>query len=293
MDIEWRSSLPGSAFYAALMLLRGRTLVDPAIEAALRPIANHLQSELAAACGCQAEPVLCEMIARVSQCDNAKALAEIALDKVVGRGHDSSSRPLVASAAAELTAAFVGVKPRAAEELPLRVDPLRSQWEARGPGLLAAMRRLSTADLLVPAAGLVLVHPALGGGGLAHAPYNRVTFEGLLANPVPQLPEVLRLGWLLGQLNFDLAALAEPLGAKRLEAVGPLALIPLVLAAAEDIELARYDQQHLRLALDSWLGSPAAADVLSTWWETYQASRPSWPAALSALDAMLDSQSTA
>ena len=104
---------------------------------------------------------------------------------------------------------------------------------------------------------------------------------------------MLRLGWLLGQLNFDLAALAEPLGAKRLEAVGPLALIPIVLAAAEDIELARYDQQHLRLALELWSGSPAAADVLNTWWETYQASRPSWPAALAALGAMLDSQSTA
>ena len=68
----------------------------------------------------------------------------------------------MATAAVELTAAFVGVKPRVADELPLRVDPLRSQWEARGPGLLAAMRRLSTADLLVPAAGLVLVHPRWG-----------------------------------------------------------------------------------------------------------------------------------
>ena len=129
----------------------------------------------------------------------------------------------MAQAAVELIAAFETTRPRAAEELPLRIDPLRSQWEARGPGLLAAMRRLSADDLLVPAASLMLVQPVLGGGGLAHPSSNGVTFEGLLANPLPQLPEVLRLGWLLGQLNFDLPAYEELLGRTRLDVVGPLA----------------------------------------------------------------------
>ncbi len=31
MEIEWRSSVPASAFYAALALLRGRTLVEPCV----------------------------------------------------------------------------------------------------------------------------------------------------------------------------------------------------------------------------------------------------------------------
>ncbi len=200
----------------------------------------RLQNDLAA-CSYPADTLLRHLIALAGDCNDENRLAETALDKAVGRVHLPQSTALVARAAGQLIAAFGSARPRAAEELPLRADPLRSQWEARGPGLLVGMRRLSAADLLVPAASLVLVHPVLGGGGLAHPSYNRVTFEGLLANPVGQLPEVLRLGWLLGQLNFDLPTFEEPLGRGRLEVVGPLALIPVVLTAAEDIELARAD----------------------------------------------------
>jgi hypothetical protein len=286
MEVEWFSSVPVSAFYAALVLLRGRTFVEPAIESALMPIARRLQTELSA-CGYRAEPVLWHMMALADHCDSDADLAQAALSKTVGREHNPNCRALVSTAAGELLVALQRARPRAAEELPLRVDPLRSQWEARGPGLLAGMRRLSSDDLLVPAASLTLVQPVLGGGGVAHPPYNCVTFEGLLANPIAQLPEVLRLGWLLGQLNFDLPALSEPLGSERLSVVGPLALVPVVLAAAEDIELAQYDPPHLRLALDSWLGASAAASALGIWWETYQATRPAWPVALVALDALL------
>ncbi len=34
----------------------------------------------------------------------------------------------------------------------------------------------------------------LGGGGAAHIPYNNVHIEAVLTNPVPDLPEILRLG---------------------------------------------------------------------------------------------------
>jgi hypothetical protein len=287
MEIEWLSSAPASALYAALALLRGRTLVEPAIESELTPIVSRLKADLAA-CDCPAAAVLEQLTALASDGDASdSAWVGTALNKAVGRRHDPRCEPLLTSAAQELIAAFSRARPRAAEELPLRVDPLRSQWEARGPGLLAAMRRLSAGELLVPAASVVLVQPVLGGGGLAHPAYNRVTFEGLLANPIPQLAEVLRLGWLLGQLNFDLPALAEPLSRQRLDVVGPLALVPLVLAAAEDVELARCDGLHLRLALEAWHGSPAAADVLGNWWDTYQAARPGWNVALGALDELL------
>src|SRR5690606_23019649 len=92
----------------------------------------------------------------------------------------------------------------ALEELELRSAPLREQWEARGGGLLATLARLTTAGLVPEMADVILVHPVLGGGGAAHWQYNSVQFEAVLANPLAELPEVLRLGWLLAQLNFDL-----------------------------------------------------------------------------------------
>ena len=64
MDIQWQSSVPASALYAALVLQRGRTLVDPGIESALRPIASRLQSELTN-CGYQVDAVLWHMISLV------------------------------------------------------------------------------------------------------------------------------------------------------------------------------------------------------------------------------------
>ena len=287
MDIEWLSSVPASAFAAALALVEGRTLVDPAVAGALGPSTDRLQAELAD-CGYPAEAVLREMIALAVPGADPALIAATALDKAVGRRREERSTAVVTEAAERLKAAFVAARPRTADELPLRIEPLRSQWEARGPGLLAGLGRLSTCDaLLVPKARVVLVHPVLGGSGIAHADHNCVTFEGLLANPLAQLPEVLRLGWLLAQLNFDLPVVYEPLDRDRVNRVGPLALVPLVLAAAEDIELARLDDAHLQLALNAWLNQPRAAEVLSDWWQTYRTSRPSWAAALAALDALL------
>ncbi len=289
MEIDWSTSVPASALHAALALLEGRTLVEPTIAEALQPALDGWQAELATA-GAPASDVLRELIP-LSSADADLALAtSTALDKILGRRRDRQPDPAIAGAAEELVTVLIAVRPRLADELPLRIEPLRNQWEARGPGLLAAVRRLAAAELLVPAAEVVLVHPVLGGGGRAHAAGNRVTFEGLLANPLPRLPEVLRLGWLLAQLNFDLPALSEPLERSQIAAVGPLALIPLVLAAGDDVELARSDDESLRLALDAWTGSAAAAEPLTDWWETYRTTRPSWPAALAALSTLLSNE---
>jgi hypothetical protein len=64
-------------------------------------------------------------------------------------------------------------------------------------------------------------------------------------------------------------------------------MIPPVLAAAEEVELTRYDAQRVATALDAWQALQADAETLVAWWETYQASRPPWPVALAALEQML------
>jgi hypothetical protein len=67
-------------------------------------------------------------------------------------------------------------------------------------------------------------------------------------------------------------------------------MIPPVLAAAEEVELTRLSVSTIELALRSWNVERAAAAPLLDWWETYQATRPSWVAAVGALAEMLLSE---
>ncbi len=145
--------------------------------------------------------------------------------------------------------------------------------------------------LLVESATVTLVAPIVGGHGRAHLLGGRVTFEAVLVNPHSHLPETLRLGWLLSQLNQDLPMFSERIPRERMPLVVGLATLPLVLAAAETVELARLDAETLRSALECWHRPPQLpADVierLQAWWGTYHGSATSWAVALAALDAML------
>jgi hypothetical protein len=135
-----------------------------------------------------------------------------------------------------------------------------------------------------------LVHPALGGGGEAHLAYNSVRIEAVLANPVAELPEVVRLAWLIGQLHLDLPAYGETIHADRLPHIARFAMLPPALSAAEAVELGRFSVDSVRLALAAWrLSVPADVDgaaLLYEWWQTYRQTRPPWPVAMAALDQM-------
>jgi hypothetical protein len=123
-----------------------------------------------------------------------------------------------------------------------------------------------------------------------------VRIEALLANPQPRLPEVLRLAWLLAQLNLDLPRYSERICPSRREHVIALAMLPPALAAAEEVELVQLRPDLLDLALKFWRLTEAGdvqqavrpvAEALTAWWETYCAARPRFAAALAALDRLL------
>jgi hypothetical protein len=71
----------------------------------------------------------------------------------------------------------------------------------------------------------------------------------------------------------------------------PLAMIPAVLTAAAEVELARCEPASMELALAHWRVDeehPAGtAETLMAWWQTYLETRPSWTLALVALEQML------
>jgi hypothetical protein len=286
-EARWIAGVTASALHAAECLLRGDAAADARLAAALSSEAQQLGAELAIA-GLQPQAFFAQAIPLSARRDTPRQLAEGVLSKLLGPHHahsiDTFTRRLTT-----LTAAFCDALPGVADELELRSGPLREQWEARGPGLLSMLRRLTEPDLIADSADVLLVQPLLGGGGAAYPSYNTLTLEAVLANPVASLPEIVRLAWLWAQLQFDLPKYSEHIGHNRLAQIGPLALVPPALAAAQEVELAPLTPAAVALALDTWATREFAVspELLREWWTTYQATNSSWAAALGALDRML------
>ncbi len=188
---------------------------------------------------------------------------------------------------------FENAFPRFDAEIQLRTGPLRQLWEAQGPGLLRMMGRSTDEQLLVESAQIVPVQPILGGFGYAHLTTNRVHIEAVLTNASPELPETLRLAWLLGQLDLERPVHSENINTNRLRSVAGLAMLPVVLTAGEELDVCHNSLQLMERTIELWRADtlhvqPAqAANIVSTWWETYRAARPEWKVALTGLDKML------
>ena len=307
MQLTWKASEPTSAFYAAQMLDAGHAAADAWLAEAFAPAIEVVRAEFEAA-KLPVAPLFAQFTAlAASGVEDNRRLVEQAWAKVLGRGAPQAMLlGRLAGTLGGLRAAFLAAyrananveqehfEQELVDELLLRGRPIMEQWEARGPGLLAQIRRNSEENLLVENAVIALVHPILGGHGLAHRAFNTVTFETVLTNPDESLPEMLRIAWLLAQLNLDLPMYAEHLPAERRDLVGQLALLPPVLAAAEHVELAPLNVATLEQSIGTWriegAGNPAeTASTLLTWWDTLEQAATPWPVALAALDQMLTS----
>ncbi len=193
----------------------------------------------------------------------------------------------------ECRRAFEGCFPKFGSEIPLRAGPLRQLWEAQGPGLLRMIARTTDEGLLVENAEVTLVQPILGGFGYAHLVTNRIHFEAVLINAAPELPETLRLAWLLAQLDLERPVYSELINTSRLRSLAGLAMLPVVLTAGQELDVCRCTTELIEQAVALWqadtleLKQSHAAAVLTSWWETYQAARPEWRIALTGLDKML------
>jgi hypothetical protein len=305
MELTWKASEPASALYAANCLSAGLPVADARLAAAFAPGVEMVLAEFDA---CQAPtdrllPILTGLAAR--GVDDNRQLVEQAITKLFGsRSPLSSSAGRLAGAIGGLKAAFhqayrgtTGDDSRSlADELLLRGRPLVEQWETRGPGMLLAIARSTEENVLVQAAEIALAYPIVGGNGMAHRSLNAVTIEAVLANPFAELPEVVRLAWLLAQLNLDLPMYADHVSAPHRDALGQWALVPAVLAAAEYVELAPLTDGAIGRTLTAWrlVAADTTSDILAaqsatllTWWQTYQAGQTPWAVALGALEQML------
>ncbi len=287
MQLHWKTSFSATCLHAAACLAEGLPVADQKLSDALKLPVTELVRELEA-CGLSVESTLPLLVSLAAEYESNRQLAEVAFKKLRGASDlqdEAVSR--LAGRVTDIEATVLRTRPQLLEELSVRCRPLREQWEARGPGLLKQMRRFVDDDaFLASAAEIVLVAPIVGGHGRAHLQGNRVVFEAVLANPHAELPEILRLGWLLGQLNFDLPRFGDSVSGNRLSQLAGLATVPLVLAAAEEVELVSSAHEMLDQTLAYWHLPTESSERLQQWWQAYSTGQVRWTVALAGLDAM-------
>jgi hypothetical protein len=288
LELTWRPHMLLSGLHAAEAIARSQPLADSRLAEALEEPALRFAAEINAA-AIPARRFWAHLIPLAAKIAGRRQLVETAVIKTTGR--TARFETIVSNLQATIAAvesALAAALPNLSVELALRERPLREQWEARGAGMLRRIAELTDDSLLVPACDVLLVHPALGGGGDTHLAYNSVRIEAVLANPMAELPEVVRLAWLIAQLHLDLPLHSEPIHADRLPHIARYAMLPPALIAAESVELVRCAADLIPQAISAWrLAVPTgvdAATLVSQWWQTYLETRPPWNVALEALD---------
>lgn len=290
ISLRFRTSPSAACMRAVWCLRQGIPLTDAQLAEAIRRPAEELFATISIA-GWPVDALLLELLNLAADVDNNRQLAEQAARRTVGPQAASSSHlTRVGGAIADLESCVANIQSTPNEELDVRRRPLQEQIEARVPGMLRQIGQLADPLLLPANAECVLVAPASGGGGTAHPRTNRIVQEAVLVNPLPELPEAVRAAWLIAQLNLDLPKFTESLPTGGLQSIGPLAMIPVTLAAGEAVELTTLDRTMLATALRSWhvpvADASVTAEVLKTWWTTYCESSAPWPVAMAALAQM-------
>jgi hypothetical protein len=294
MTLRWLPSAPASCFYAAAEVLSGRELADAALTAALTGPGAALEAALRAG-HIPVEAFVAHLVPLAAQNRGTRDLAAVALTKVLGPESAAAHQAgRFAGLLHDLRLAFDVALSGVPDALVRAAEELRARWAYHGVGLLAAVGRWTEPGALVSEATVVVIHPARGGGGAAYPAYNLACLEAVPGDIVPGLPEILRLTWLLSLLNLDLPRYSEGPGDARLALAGRLAMLPITLAAAEEVGLARCDTATLRLVVREWAEggerSDAWVDTVGEWWEVYRTQRPGLATALRALDHLLASR---
>ncbi|MGC3971274.1 MAG: hypothetical protein QM775_29210 [Pirellulales bacterium] len=235
-------------------------------------------------------------------CDDVgmRHAAHTALTKSVGRARAEPLVETLVGLLADCEQAYFAAFPNLRSELELRYGPLRKLWETAraGPDRSRRARRPIAGSYPKRRAWRRCCRLARGGGWSAAAS-NTVVFEMVLADPIAGLPETVRLGWLVSQLNFDLPDFSELLAPGTARVVAACAMLPVVLEAAADLEMLRLDEDGhlLATAAEAWLPSalksadvilsPARLAALRGWRETSRRNDAPWGVKLKALERLL------
>lgn len=289
IKITWKTSPEISPLYAAAAVASGMPMADPQLAGLIGQSVQSISDRLAVA-DLDVDRFWSGLIAAGDRQRDHRARVETALLQAgCGELAADSIAPTISGQLADLKIAYGEAFPKLNEQLPLRARVLREQWEARGPGLIAVLGKLTHRDLMPKKGTVVPVQPALGGGGDASPEAGLIWIEAVLANPFPDIPEVVRLGWLLARIGLGRKSASKLVDAKRLPDLAALALLPIVIEAAREVELLA-DVELTRL-LDAWnirrINSNCNAEILGNWWSQMRDGATPFPVGLKALDRIL------
>lgn len=295
MQLRWTSSVSVSALHAAEAIVAFRAqITDNQVVDALGSFSTSLHQWSTNAGLIDASRFWPTLIATAAEIESNYDLVETTLRKC-GRTADSTTITSLAGRVTDIEAAYKQLFPKLDEQIGFRMRPLQDQWLGYGSGIMAHVGRLTEKRLLVDEARVVAVQPVMGGYGYAHLQTNMARIEAVLTNPLGELPEVVRLAWLVSQLNLEIPVFSETLGLQTLHRLAPLAMLPPILAAAQVVDLSKCTSEVAALAIEHWhIPLPPEANIqdhvaptLMDWWETYLQTRPDWHIAMQALGKML------
>lgn len=288
IQLSWCASSSASCFHATAALLR-QQCVHEELAACLAEASAALGYQLAED-GIPWNAFFEHLIPNATRIESNLQLAETTLTKIVGRDAAQTRALPYRGLLSDLEHAFDAQIPDLSR-LGDSLASLRQSVQSIVPGVLSHVVAWTEPQMLVEQAEVVLLYPVLGGCGSAHLAYNSVSIEAVPRDPVAALPESARVVWLLSLLNLDLPRYSDHLRPGRNHLVERLAIIPAVLQALGGCD-ADADTSNMPLAIETWieerLEAARVASRLDDWWQVYLAQRPHWPAALEALDQLLD-----
>lgn len=287
MKITWDLTPRTSLLHALWAAGADRPLADPRLGKTVIHAAKALHSALLEAT-ITPDPFWEQALPLGGQVSQTLDLLSAALEACgIPQGTRAAVVPKLARLLDDAEAQVGGAWPSLAEELTLRHRPLREQWETRGPGLWGWLCRQFPGVGGPSACRVLAVLPAVGGGGWLHRPHQALRMECVLANPHGELPEVVRLAWLVAQAACDWPTELDR--GHDLHRLTALALLPATLAAADELELVACPGALVAGALSVWMPAAAGAlaESLCAWWQQVAHGPYPWPQALVALDHVL------
>ena len=291
MKVNWKPSVRATAINAARWIAASRKLPQAGWNDALLLLAREMQLRLASDATLDSGSHWIDLICQAEGINFAKRPDSPIINPT-----------LLLDLTDRVESTVREIAPQLDEQLRLRIGPIQQHWDGYGNAILAHLHRMIGLPRRSGSLTILAVQPLVEGDGQACPPARTLFIEALLTNVLPDLPEILRLAWLVSHIStwpdtidprFETgnSRMSSVLRQRRFRDIQSLALIPAILAAAEIVEIARCDHATIALALDQFSPrQPESADlanVLMHWWETLLQTKPDWSVALTALSLKL------
>lgn len=287
--LKWTCSPTGSVGYAAARVALNQRVVDPELDGRLSRSASEINHVLAAD-ELDAARFWRSIVAQGFDELSDAERCEAALRACGGSPLtiESTSRS-IAGRLTDIRLSFQEKYPKLAEQLPLRARPLQAMWDERGRGLMRQLAAQTHASLIPQSVVAMLVQPVGGGGGDADPQSGRFWIEAMLTDAAPEVPEVLRVAWLVARVGVASPAANRMIDPEHLPSVAATALVPMVLSAGRELDLLRGDELPIDRAFALWdpNASEATVETLQRWWQQMQSGETPFPVGIKALDRML------